>query len=337
MQHQHKQSGFTAVELLVTLFVAAAFLIAGYQLFHLVIKDGGQTRAESRAANVAYDYLRKFSASSTTIPCSASTPRNNVPVTVDGLVNATLTITITCPPGAPTSLSKVESSLTFNAPPQVIKYATYTSSAGSSTTSDVTSGLVAWWKLNGNANTEVGSPNGVITNATPTTHNGIANTAYAFNGTNASIIANSTYGLAATNTTMTTWIYNPTAANSGSFVKVGTTTGYGIGIGNTTMDDQGTKLIIIYEGIRWIPTTANVGTGWHHIAMVIDGAGVPTAYIDGVTVGTYNGQGPYVPAGNGTYIGGGSRWFKGSVDDTRLYNRALSPSEVFTVYAGGAK
>ena len=30
-------AGFTAVELLITLFVAAAFIIAGYQLFNIVI------------------------------------------------------------------------------------------------------------------------------------------------------------------------------------------------------------------------------------------------------------------------------------------------------------
>ena len=65
------QNGFTVVELLITLFIAAAFLVSGYQLFNLIIKDGGQTRAESRASNVAYDYLRKYS-SSAVFPCVAT-------------------------------------------------------------------------------------------------------------------------------------------------------------------------------------------------------------------------------------------------------------------------
>jgi len=73
IRRQRQDSGFTAVELLITLFVAAAFLIAAYQLFNLVVKDGGSTRAESRAANVAYDYLRQYAASSPAPPQARST------------------------------------------------------------------------------------------------------------------------------------------------------------------------------------------------------------------------------------------------------------------------
>jgi Tfp pilus assembly protein PilE len=125
-----RTSGFTAVELLITLFVAAAFLIAAYQLFNLVVKDGGSTRAESRAANVAYDYLRKYAASSTTIPCTASTPLSAAPLTVDGLTSVTINIDITCLPNAIASLSKVTATIMYNNPQQKLQYATYVSSSG---------------------------------------------------------------------------------------------------------------------------------------------------------------------------------------------------------------
>ena len=72
MNSRSQQSGFTAVELLITLFVAAAFIVAGYQLFNIVMKDGGETRAESRAGNVAYDYLRRYTDAATN-PCTPST------------------------------------------------------------------------------------------------------------------------------------------------------------------------------------------------------------------------------------------------------------------------
>lgn len=150
------QSGFTAVELLITLFVAAAFLIASYTLFNLVVKDGGATRAESRAANVAYDYLRQYAASATTIPCSASSPLNDAPLSVDGLVDVSINVTVSCLPDGIDSLSKVQADVTYNHPEQTVSYATYTSSAGASTTSDITNGLVGWWKLNGSANNSVG-------------------------------------------------------------------------------------------------------------------------------------------------------------------------------------
>ena len=44
MTQRFSTAGFTAVELLVTLFVAAAFLLAGYQLFNFVIRDGSKNR-----------------------------------------------------------------------------------------------------------------------------------------------------------------------------------------------------------------------------------------------------------------------------------------------------
>lgn len=340
MSTSNRQSGFTAVELLITLFVAAAFLIASYQLFNLVIKDGGATRAQSRAANVAYDYLRQYAASATTIPCTPSSPLNDAPLSVDGLTDVTISVTVSCLPSAVASLSKVEADITYNNPSQTVAYATYTSSTGNSGTADITDGLVAWWKLNGNANTSVGSPNGTIVNAVSTTGQGnAANTAYSFNGANATIVSGSSYGLGTKNITISCWIYNPSATNSGAFVKVGGT-GYGIGMGAASFDNTspGTKLIMLYEAVRWIVTTATVGTGWHHVVMVIDGSGVPTAYLDGVSAGTYAGAAPSAPGSQTTSIGGTtSRFFTGSVDDVRLYNRALPLSDILALYSEGAQ
>lgn len=119
-----KQSGFTAVELLITLFVAAAFLVSGFQLYNLVIKDGGQTRAQARASNVAYDYLRRYTASAAT-PCMASTPFGPLPVTVASLSAVTVTVAITCPYAAATSLSKIDVTVLYNTPQQTVKYSTY--------------------------------------------------------------------------------------------------------------------------------------------------------------------------------------------------------------------
>lgn len=342
MKRQSQQSGFTAVELLITLFVAAAFLIAAYQLFNLVVKDGGSTRGESRAANVAYDYMRQYAATATTIPCTASAPLTGAPLTIDGLTSATMNVTITCLPNAISSISKVDVALTYNNPAQTVEYATYVSSSGTTGTPDVTNGLVAWWKLNGNANTSIGSPNGVITNATSTTNSaGQTDMAYAFNGTNATINTASTFGLGATNASISCWIYNPSATNHGLFVNVGITTGFGIGVGNTTTDTNGSKLVMLFNNVRWVPTSATVGTGWHHIVMVLDGAGTPTGYVDGISAGAFAGAGSGVPSNAITTIGGINNVpadnFNGSVDDVRLYNRALPLADILALYSAGAK
>ena len=339
-----KQSGFTAVELLITLFVAAAFLIASYQLFNLVIKDGGATRAESRAANIAYDYLRQYAASSTTIPCTASQPLTDAPITVEGLASTTISIDITCLPDTIDSLSKVEAIISYNNPVQTIKYATYTSSTGSSGSGDITDGLVAWWKLNGNANNSIGTPNGTIVNATSTTNQaGQSNSAYSFNGTTSSISTGSTFGIGTTNATISLWVNNPSASNHGLFAHIGYV-GFGIGMGNTQTENNGSKIVMLFNGVRWIPTAATISTGWHHVVMTLDGSGTPMAYLDGVATGApgaYAGAAAAQPTLSvstiGTLHSNPANTFNGTVDDVRIYNRALSLPDILALYSAGAK
>lgn len=122
---EHNQgSGFTVVELLITLFIAAAFLVSGYQLYSVIIKDGGEARLQSRAANVAYDYLQRYEDSATN-PCTASTPLNNSSITVEGLSAVFITVKISCPYTATTSVTKVTATVTYGAGGDVVSNATY--------------------------------------------------------------------------------------------------------------------------------------------------------------------------------------------------------------------
>jgi len=349
MNVRHTESGFTAVELLITLFVAAAFLIAGYQLFNVVIRDGGQTRAESRAANIAYDYLRQYS-SSITVPCTPSTPLDNAVVTAEGLTSVSVTITISCLPDAIDSISKVEASISYNTPQQTVKYATYSNSAGASGTADITNGLVSWWKMNGNTNNSIGSTNGVPTNVTPGQNSaGQNNMAYMFVNTgfttsSSFITTASTFGLGTKNVSISCWVNNdPTnpALSRGVYVSVGSASGYSIGVGDTSFTTAGNKLIMQFDGVRTMATTTVITGGWHHIVLNIDTAGVPSAYVDGDPVsGTYSGAGPLTPAGNSTMIGATSAtagFFTGSIDDVRLYNRLLPLTDIQALKNLGAR
>jgi len=118
-----KSGGFTAIELLITLFVAAAFVIAGYQLFNVIIADGGDTRAESQASNIAYGYLREYSANLSN-PCAPSTPFDSA-ITADSLSDVWATVTVSCPKSNTTSLSRVEVVVKYNNPQKSVRYATY--------------------------------------------------------------------------------------------------------------------------------------------------------------------------------------------------------------------
>lgn len=118
--------GFSAVELLITLFVAAIFLAAGYQLFNFVVTDSGNTRAESSVSNSAYDYLRRYSNSATN-PCAASTVLSDQALTIDGVDTPTVTVTLSCPQTDTPSLTKVEVAITYGTGTTIntVKHATF--------------------------------------------------------------------------------------------------------------------------------------------------------------------------------------------------------------------
>lgn len=115
---------FTIAELLITLFIAGAFLTAGYQMYSAIVNDSVKSRAEAKATNVAYEYLRRYSAVAVA-PCVASTPLNNSSITVPTLNSVTVTVAITCPYTSPNTVSEVTVTVKYNTPQAQVVYATY--------------------------------------------------------------------------------------------------------------------------------------------------------------------------------------------------------------------
>lgn len=125
MRSTNNQSGFTVVELLISLFIASAFLLSGYQLFNVAVKDSGESRAQSIASNSVYEYLQRYKTSATN-SCTELTPLNNSSITVTGLTNVKITVSITCPYATTVpSISKVTSTIQYGATPQTLSIATY--------------------------------------------------------------------------------------------------------------------------------------------------------------------------------------------------------------------
>ena len=79
---QRKDKGFTVTEILVTLFVAALFAIAGWQLYAVVTARSSEARQDSEASNIAYSVLRGWNGidSYSSAPSCSSAPAQN-PVT----------------------------------------------------------------------------------------------------------------------------------------------------------------------------------------------------------------------------------------------------------------
>lgn len=125
MTIKENNQGFTTVELLITLFVAATFLIAGYQLYGMIINDSGEARAQAQASNVAYDYLQRYKANVSATCTAPLTLFAEQAVTIANLSNVTVSVLATCPYGSPNTISKVVSTVKFNDPQQTVSSATY--------------------------------------------------------------------------------------------------------------------------------------------------------------------------------------------------------------------
>jgi hypothetical protein len=119
------QAGFSAVELLITLFIAVAFIGTGYQLYSIIINGGGEARAQARASNIAYDNLRRYTPQATN-PCSVFTPTPTPTIPANsGLSNATITVTISCPYTTAVTVTKVQVSVKYGSPQQEVLHAIY--------------------------------------------------------------------------------------------------------------------------------------------------------------------------------------------------------------------
>jgi len=110
--------------------------------------------------------------------------------------------------------------------------------------------------------------------------------------------------------------------------------GYGFGIGN-----PGNELTGLFGGRRWIPTGYNFpfANQWYHVAMTMK-AGTLYFYVNGVQKYTDAAGGPNTP---NPYLTIGceldsshnpNRYFNGTVDEVRIWNRGLSQAEITAMY-----
>jgi hypothetical protein len=191
-------------------------------------------------------------------------------------------------------------------------------------------GLVAWYPFNGNAADESGNGNnGTVNGATLTTdRHGKANKAYFFTDYN-KITANVS-GLPVGNAdrTMSMWfrmnsndpenemllIYgNPTPNDATYFVETLNTLCQGKWGGGDTCNS----------------TNINDNT-WHHALLTYDSVNKMKFYLDGAFIGGRNEN--YSTSTTQLIMGSYFHRYHGSLDEIRLYNRALNEREIQAVY-----
>jgi hypothetical protein len=210
------------------------------------------------------------------------------------------------------------------------------------------SGLVAWWRAEGNANDIIGSNDGMLFNGT-TFNSGVVGQAFGFDGTGAHIRVSDSPSLRFTNAfAVEGWVYPTDVSNQRDIITKWDVVG---GI------DQRAFVAGILPGGAFELTLAPFGTSgsmivvastnhlapnqWTYVAATYDGSSVKV-YVNGVldTQVAYNlGIFPSTDAiGIGAAVGGagpggnGGAW-AGRIDEISLYNRALSDTEVHDIFA----
>jgi len=222
---------------------------------------------------------------------------------------------------------------------------------------DLKSGLVGHWTFDGRnlwENATDSSPtgaNGKLTNFTSTTTRaGKLGQALEFDGSNDYVdVGESTAFESALPVSVAAWVYFDNFTDDSSIFRAndedGRYNGYWCEIDNSTQELRahfgnggGAN-----SGSREskFGNTALKSRQWYHVACVIRGADDMDLYIDGVDDGgSYSGTGSTLfydtTAGIkhtiGIDTGGTDEFFDGRLDDVRVYNRALSKSEIERLY-----
>ena len=216
--------------------------------------------------------------------------------------------------------------------------------------------LVAWWPGDGNANTLVGTNNGVLEGGATATAAGFDGQAFTFSGTNQYMQIADAAALRPTNFTIEAWVLftslnSPALGGSPAgdqyiiFKQNSRTYDFeGIDISKTRIGGNDVFRFLVTSSAAVtaeIDSTATISTNvWYHIAAV-RGSNYTQLYVNGalqgqMTVSFAQNYGT-LPLYFGT--SGQSYWdhkLAGQLDEVSLYNRPLSSNEIAAIYAAGS-
>lgn len=204
-----------------------------------------------------------------------------------------------------------------------------------------TTGLVSHWPFSGNANDAgPGTNHGTVNGATLTAdRHGRTGSAYYFDGNdNITVPHHSSLDVDGA-MTISFWVKPDELQTSGNRMILGksnytTKTNYLVRVRPNGYFQWE------YNGYTENNTSAVTAAEWHHVTVTAAGPGTgKKIYINGVKVAEdESSSGPYGQVTNPLtfgYAGYGAEYFKGSIDDIRIYSRELSQAEIIALYAEG--
>lgn len=207
--------------------------------------------------------------------------------------------------------------------------------------------IVSYYKMQGNSTDSVGSNNGTDTAITYSDANGKIGNGAGVNGTTSQIIIDalgSTFS-SGNSYSVSAWVYVASSFTGQPFSAVTTTTW---GVGAFEFSVRGTSgLNIEFTGVSWLSGTlfsvtgATTSNSWNHIVAVSDGS-TKNLYINGTLANTTSTSVSQTftnfslintRATNIGYRGGASGKY---IDEVGVWSRALTGSEVTSLYNSGA-
>ncbi len=199
--------------------------------------------------------------------------------------------------------------------------------------------LISWWPGEGNADDIIGPNQGILMNAVEFVP-GMVGQAFKFTGTSYINIPDTGFPMDSAPRTLALWM-KPNYDARVSFE-------YGVQAPNNSFYIQvpGSVACIGQDG-GWPAEpcgSTNIADGnWHHIALTFDGVYTATLYVDG-SVEVIDNKSYHTTSIGVAHIGAydplvnnGFDNFKGLVDEVSIFGRALSGSEIQTIYNAGSE
>ncbi|MGC9048729.1 MAG: LamG domain-containing protein [Patescibacteria group bacterium] len=208
-------------------------------------------------------------------------------------------------------------------------------------------GLVGYWKMDEGSGTTAYGNNGTLVNG-PTWTTGKVGGALSFDGVDDYVNFGDVLDIGTSDWSYGCWFKADwTAASQTKSIIAKSRYGSNIGRYYLVFESGYLRTVLQTSGGDKIINTSEtpyLDGNWHHAFVTIDRDGLMKLYVDGVlkgsidvSAGAFNNYNTPYPFGIGAYqnVGGTAfdrHWFKGLIDEVRVYNRALSDAEIKAIY-----
>ena len=216
-------------------------------------------------------------------------------------------------------------------------------------------GLVGYWPFCGNANDESGNGNdGVVNGATLTEDRfGNANAAYSYDGNSQFIEILNSPSLNPTSISIAGWMNASAFATDVAEGSKAIVTKWYQAVNCTEQGDNYSVLLSIQENENRILGVTSINNAaisaissssislnsWNHFVFVHDENGGDSFFLNGSLINQNSFTGALCPTTNNLIFGADNyfsnywRFFAGSIDDIGIWNRALTPEEITTLFS----